>query len=139
MPLNTYNPSTQNWGNGDIRPSLECTNTADRFTASGGTGNNKLTYPVGLITADEAVLAGSAYDTINSTFYLAYSAVNQATMSPSVFTSSAAQFLNIRPDGEVAGNDVNYTNFAMFPVISINSDVIFSSGDGSNITPYVVQ
>ena len=40
------------------RPSLVCANTNDKFTVSSTNGNGKLTYPVGLITLDEVVLAG---------------------------------------------------------------------------------
>ncbi len=40
-------------------PSLKCENTSDYYTVSSASGGNKaLTYPVGLITADEVLLAG---------------------------------------------------------------------------------
>ena len=39
-------------------PSLVCLNQNDKFTMSSQNGNGKLTYPVGLITLDEVVLAG---------------------------------------------------------------------------------
>ena len=40
------------------QPSLVCANKNDSFTVSNGSGNQKLTYPVALLTEDEMALAG---------------------------------------------------------------------------------
>ena len=43
----------------ESEPSLACENTSDLYTVSSATkGNKALTKPVGLLTADEALLAG---------------------------------------------------------------------------------
>jgi len=56
----------------NVRPQFTCPQENDKFTVSaenGGNGNS--TYPVGLITADEIVAAGSGkYPTANSSYYL---------------------------------------------------------------------
>ena len=54
------------------QPILKCLQKNDAFTVSDVThGNGALTYPVGLITVDEIVAAGSGkYGTANSTYYL---------------------------------------------------------------------
>ena len=51
-------------------PSLKCTQNNDKFTISSSLGNGNLTYPVGLITADEAAYAGGKSGTSNSLYYL---------------------------------------------------------------------
>ena len=63
-------------------PSLTC-NTNDAFTVSASTGNGKLTYPVGLLTADEIRLAGGRRGSSNSTYYLY---TNQAMRVTSITT-----------------------------------------------------
>ena len=54
-------------------PQLKCPTESDKFTSkdsSTGIGNKTLEYPVGLITADEAAMAGGKYAYGNSTYYL---------------------------------------------------------------------
>lgn len=51
-------------------PSLSCSREVDRFTVSEENGNGDLDYPVGLLTADEIMLAGGNYETSNSSYYL---------------------------------------------------------------------
>ena len=41
-------------------PTLTCSRNLDKFTVSSSNGNGALTYPIGLITADEAMYAGAA-------------------------------------------------------------------------------
>ena len=49
----------------DHVPSLKCSNKNDRFTKDNSIGNQKLTYPIGLITADEIALSGAVAITTN--------------------------------------------------------------------------
>ena len=42
----------------------------DLFTVSSAIGNGELTYPVGLLTQDEAYLAGGRVGVINPNYYL---------------------------------------------------------------------
>ena len=52
-------------------PSLKCTNASDKFTTTIAKGNGKLSYPVGLITADEVNMAGADNQrSSNSSYYL---------------------------------------------------------------------
>ena len=50
-------------------PDLSCSKN-DSFTVSDENGNGDLTYPVGLLTADEIVLAGGLYGSKNTDYYL---------------------------------------------------------------------
>ena len=124
-------------------PQYDCPNDArDAFTlkvASGGTegyGNNKLDYPVGLLTADEISYAGAAYGLTNNTFFL-NTGGTYWTMSPFyagpgytiIFVVTASTFTN-----EFGDRSLN-----AFPVISLNFSALVSSGDGHATTPYVIQ
>ncbi|MDD4187345.1 MAG: hypothetical protein PHX04_01035, partial [Bacilli bacterium] len=52
-------------------PTLKCGLKNDRFTKNDTTiGNGALTYPIGLISADETSMAGLVYSTSNNTNYL---------------------------------------------------------------------
>ena len=51
-------------------PVLTCPTASDKFTVNTSNGNGALTYPVGLITADEVAMAGGKSGSNNSTYYL---------------------------------------------------------------------
>ena len=55
-----YGASLRLYGNSsNSSPSLKCTNANDKFTTTTAKGNGKLSYSVGLITADEVNMAGA--------------------------------------------------------------------------------
>ena len=57
--------------NSNKKPILTCPTASDKFTSKNSRiGNKALEYPVGLITADEVVMAGGNFDINNSTYYL---------------------------------------------------------------------
>ena len=63
-------------------PTLTCENKQDNFTTTNyGNGNGALTYPVGLINADEVTLAGGYLKTTNTKYYL-YNGLSYYTMTP---------------------------------------------------------
>ena len=75
-----YRPYNRNMATKKV-PSFKCPNISnDGFTlktsgtesrvVASGIGNNMLTYPVGLITFDEALYAGGSTNLENSKFYL---------------------------------------------------------------------
>ena len=116
-------------------PSLGCTNKNDAFTVrESGTGNGKLTYPVGLLTSDEAMLAGMKGDTgvanylNNSTYYW--------LGSPIDFDVNAGEF--VVNSGNLYGVNVNGTNGAR-AAVSLKPGMKISGGDGSSLTPYEIN
>ncbi len=113
---------------------LSCPQKNDAFTVSDTTnGNGALTYGVGLITADEAVMAGG-WSSNNSNYYL-YSGQYYWIMSPSGFNSSNATERNLCSDGSaVCGNFVNNGSGAR-PVLNLSSDVL-KNGNGTASDPY---
>ena len=116
-------------------PSLNCSQSSDLFTTSGSSkGNKKLTYPVGLITADEVVLAGGFGRTANYSYYL-YTGQVYWTMSPNNYRRNASMF-RVDQDGELDAIDVHYS-FGVRPVINLKADVSFT-GEGTTSNPYEV-
>ena len=93
-------------------PSLVCQNQNDKFTVDSKNGNGELSYPVGLITLDEAVLAG--FNTYNSntsdykdtTNYL-YTNTNYWTFSPAMMSGADALVGLVTSTGRVSDTGVN--------------------------------
>ena len=127
-------------------PTYICGNENDRFTASTSTGNGKLTYPIGLITADEVAYAGGVWDTANSSYYIAQNATTGAarwwTMSPSFWNGLNSASVFIVGDSTATGNLYNWYVFytlGVRSVVSLKSCVLYSGGNGTASDPYTVE
>ena len=126
-------------------PSLVCLNQNDKFTVNNKNGNGKLTYPVGLITSNELILAG--YNTFHSnkkdyketTNYL-YTNKYYWTFSPIYFSDSGeADVGRIHILGYI-GDDRVDSAIGVRPVVSLaNGTLVNSNGDGTSTNPYVVK
>ena len=126
-------------------PSLVCQNDNDKFTVDGKNGNGVLTYPVGLITLDEAVLAGfNTYASNNSDYqdttnYLYTNSVYWTFSPVLVYTSNnsvgnaAIGMVRIY----VATGRVNLAS-GVRPVVSLISGTLVT-GEGTITNPYVVK
>ena len=115
-------------------PSLKCTQDNDKFTTSSGLGNGDLTYPVGLITADEVVCAGGNYGTRNSSYYL-YNGNLYWTITPA-WLETRISYVWYADPGSLNAFYVTDSN-ALRPVISLKSDITFS-GNGSMSQPFEI-
>ena len=118
-------------------PSLSC-NTNDIYTTiDSSTGNKSLTYPIGLISADEVVLAGIPWweNGSNTNNYL-YTGQIYWTMSPSWYNNGFAYVFNVDGLGSLDGWDVNSTN-GVRPVINLKSAIAIT-GSGTISDPYEV-
>lgn len=122
-------------------PTLICPDAEnDLFTLSGNTkGNQALTYPIGLITIDELMLAGARNGSINKQYYT-FSGSAYWTMSPNYFTSAlfASNVFFHHSDGSVTIWAIDGTMGAR-PVINLNANVEISSGIGTQNEPFVVK
>ena len=118
-------------------PILKCQNTKDKFTVDSSNGNGALTYPVGLITADEAAYAGGV-DIINNMMNYLYNYSNQWTFSPSYFGSSGAIEFRLDSAGGLS-NAVVHTSYGARPVVSLKPGIGYSSGSGTASSPFVVN
>ena len=122
-------------------PSLKCPRQVDQFTKTKGStlGNGELTYPVGLITTDEVVLAGGKAWTGNQSYWLN---TGQAywTMSPSNFYSwnGVAYVWGVYGNGSL-DHYWTTTTLGVRPVINLKSEISLSKGDGSVNNPYTIK
>ena len=144
-----------NWGNGYLTtptttygaygrlyekrtPSLKCAQDNDKFKVSNESA--KLDYPISLITADEAAMAGGVYNTPNSNYYL-YNGQYFWTLSPSPFEAhhSFANVWLITSSGTLNPWYYVATSFGARPVINLKANTPLTKGDGSALNPFKVQ
>ena len=120
-------------------PILTCPTTSDKFTSKNSSiGNKALTYPVGLITADEVAMAGGKSFSTNSTYYL-YTNQDYWPGSPCNFLGSyaAAGGFFVSSSGDLGNGSVNSARGAR-PVVSLSSKAKLS-GNGTYSKPYTVS
>lgn len=121
-------------------PTLQCSQDVDKFTVSDTKGNGKLTYPIGLLTIDEASMAGGLYNSVNTQYYL-YTGQAYWTMSPSYFDSSLANAYvwGVHSSGSLPPWNASSTGLGVRPVVNLSADVLISGGDGTSQNPYVIM
>ena len=122
-----------------VNPTLKCSNSNDLYTTSSSSkGNKKLANPIGLITADEVVMAGGSWSSGNSSYYL-YNSANYWTMSPYrvYFNGSLASVFIVYSGGRLGIWDVNNA-LGVRPVINLSADVKVT-GSGTSSDPFVVS
>ncbi len=121
-------------------PTYDCPDPDnDLYTVDGaGVGNEALTYPVGLITADEVSYAGGVRGSSNSSYYL-YTNSAYWTMSPYDFnaTSNRAFVFYVYSNGYLYNYLVNIAG-GVRPVLNLKADVQLS-GSGTANDPFVVN
>ena len=118
-------------------PSLTCS-INDAFTLPGNAhGNGKLTYPVGLLTADEIRLGGGKNGLGNISYYL-YTNQVWWSGSPNYFYNYTAYGFIVANLGTLNYYSVNNAR-GVRPAVSLKPGTKFSSGDGSYTNPYVVE
>ena len=107
--------------NGSTSPDYICPVASDKFTTTTIKGNGKLTYPVGLITADEITFAGlSMGDRINNSFYL-YAGANYWLGSPDQFGYGVSGVFGLYRDYGLDYGGV-YDRLAARGVVSLSSE-----------------
>ena len=111
-------------------PSLQCSNNRDIYTTTDSSGGNKaLTYPIGLLTADEYVLAGSGNNYLDV-------GIDYWTMTPYWYDSSYARVFIVNSNGDLGRWDVDAMGFVR-PVINIRANVSLT-GSGTTSDPFKV-
>ena len=114
-----YGANGRVW-NSPVSPDYKCPVASDKFTKTTAKGNGKLSYPVGLITADELTFAGLPAGETNNSFYL-HTGANYWAGSPFEFSGSGSY-------GFVVGGvgDLNFYNVAgnigVRGVVSLSSE-----------------
>ena len=131
-------------------PTYNCANIKDAF--SGSNAEAKLTYPIGLMTADEVSFAGGVYNTKAETWYYKNSAGESITgsdwwwlLSPDNWNGSAAFVWYVHGSwqswspGLLIGNIVERDSAGARPAISLKSCTLWTSGNGAPETPYEIS
>ena len=91
--------------------------------------NGKIPNPIGLLTSDEYVLAGSGNSYLDV-------GIDYLTMSPYYFSNGAALVFIVYNDGRLGYGYVTYT-YGVRPVINIKADVPIT-GSGTTTDPFRV-
>ena len=133
-------------------PDLTCSNTNDLYTVSSSNqGNKALTYPVGLITVDEAMLSGIGGDVFDGYQTITPSSTNSYlttgnhfwTMTPAGgynpfgFEDWRSFTLGISSSSYIDDYD-SPSSLGLRPVINIRSDVTIN-GSGTKDDPYKIS
>ena len=129
-----YNWASSSYNN---KMMLKCPQKNDAFTVSDTTnGNGALTYPVGLLSTDEIVLAGG-WATDNSGYYL-YSGQYWWASSPYSFDGSNAYVRGVSSNGHANGFDYVNINNGVRPVFNLKAEVL-TQGSGTAEDPYRIS
>ena len=121
-------------------PVLTCPDKEhDLYTVDSSKGNGALINSIGLMTADEAAMAGMVNDYLNTLSYV-YTGAWYWTMSPSYFShsNSTSNVWNVGGTGGFGGNWVA-SGRGVRPVINLEVDVEISGGIGTLNDPYVIK
>ena len=115
----------------DINPTLICPDTSESF---GGSYRLK----VGLITADELVFAGESHS-VKGYSYISPGDTGHGywTITPVTLNSDGADCYEERTQYLFSSNINGLTGLR--PVININAENRFTSGDGTASSPYVIK
>ena len=130
-------------------PTYDCEDSKDAF--SGSNSEAKLTYPIGLMTADEITYAGG-YKFKNLTSPYAWYYLNSAgssisrlywwwLLSPDRWTGSKAFSWFVRGSDNPGRLDFDSVHYSagVRPAISLKTCALWTSGNGAPETPYEIS
>ena len=130
-----YGANGRVW-NSPVSPDYKCPVADDKFTTTAAKGNGKLTYPVGLITADELTFAGLPGGETNDSFYL-YTKNYYWAGSPYDFDGGTADEFGVFDGGGLYSGGVSDA-YGVRGVVSLSSDAKLL-GSGTYDDVYVVS
>ena len=127
------------------KPTLKCKSIEDQFTSeTSNVGNKKLTYPAGLLTADEVYFAGGITNEYNINFnsWLTKTIDPKSKSMTFLMTPGAFEMLGgLGITGEDKSTISDYINNSspVYPVISIKGCNTWKSGNGMEENPYEIE
>ncbi|MBR0133752.1 hypothetical protein IJM16_00595 [Candidatus Saccharibacteria bacterium] len=122
------------------KPDINCANKNDAFTVSEENGNGDLEYPVGLMTLDEAVMAGfNWYRYDNSSDNYLNNGKGWWLMSPSLVSANNV-YVGVAYSRVDHVTPVFTSNGlgGVRPMVSLKKGYKVSSGDGTSSNPFVL-
>ena len=126
-----YGANGRVWNN-PVSPDYKCPVVSDKFTTTTAKGNGKLSYPVGLITADEITFAGLPAGKTNNSFYLHTGAYYWAG-SPGGFFGGISFEFDVYGDGYLNRSYVSGKN-GVRGVVSLSSEAnLIGDGTWNNV------
>ena len=126
----TYNPNK----NENLYERLMCAQKNDAFTVSDiVNGNGALTYPIGLLSTDEIIIAGGW--TVDNRSYYLYSGQYYWSISPISFVNNIAYERIVYSNGHGFGNNPVSGNHGVRPALNLKPDVLLQ-GTGTATDPY---
>ena len=116
---------------------LTCPQQNDAFSVSDTSkGNGALTYPIGLLSADEAVLAGTWTDA-NTNYYL--------YTGSKYWTASAGSYTAVASGNRLIDSNRGSPNFSLVdmdigvkPIINLKANSL-TKGIGTKDSPYIIN
>lgn len=112
---------------------LSCPNINDSFTVNNSLGNMKLTYPIGLLTADEIKLAGVDDDIKDNYLYTEdpwWTMTPKRQIGKSLDVMAAVHFNGLAGVGD---------KLAVRPSITLKKGIMVSNGNGTVNNPYIIE
>ncbi len=123
----------------DSRPDLYCDIDNDAFTVNKENGNGALEYPIGMLTADEAVLAGAINEVPNNNYLKLATGKNQFFMTPYYISDDHVRMFTMGSDGSLNSGYSEATYIAIRAAIALKPEAIIVSGDGTATSPFQIQ
>lgn len=131
----TYNATTRLFD--ATNPSINCS-TEDILKVNTSDENNKLTYPVSLLTADEVAYSGLYRSNTSAETYLNNSQ-SWWTITARKIDSSYSYVYRISSDGYKLQNRSVDALLGVRPSISLKQGIDYISGTGTTSNPYIVE
>ena len=126
-------------------PSLTCINATDNYTLSidnggvSGYGNNALTYPVGHLTSDEAMLAGNSFNATDTYLKSDISIWETIGTYGFEFDYEVLTFMNMDMAGNILDAYEVSSTYTVRPMISLKPGIEYTSGTGTPEDPYIIK
>ncbi len=140
--------SSQLYTNADNRvsntyvPITTCPNRRDAYTWKNSQGNGKSSYPIGLITSDELMMAGIAESSIlNDTFTeknFLRTGMEYWSMTPAAYVGTMSLVFYGTNTGFLSSNSASQ-EAGIRPVIAIKPGQAITKGNGIVTNPYVIE
>lgn len=116
-----------------LKDELACPNKLDRFAVNDTTGNGKLSYKIGLLTADELVASGFGVESFIFTGNTIW------TMTPAMYIGDYVENVYYLSNGNIGTNSSgNSAEYGVRPSVVLKSGTTSTSGDGTANDPYII-